>query len=78
MLKEEIGWLDDVQQATKPKRLPVMLNRDEVHKVFAHLHGTLRLMAGLLYGSGLRLMARKSFAYVPGSARNPVCSMSMC
>jgi integron integrase len=34
----------------------VVPNRDEVHKVFAHLHGTPRLMAGLLYGSGLRLM----------------------
>jgi integron integrase len=36
--------------------LPVVLSRDEVHKIFAHLHGTARLMAGLLYGSGLRLM----------------------
>jgi integron integrase len=56
VLKEEIGWVGDVERATKPKRLPVVLTRDEVHKVFAHLHGTPRLMAGLLYGSGLRLM----------------------
>ena len=56
VLKEEIGWLEGVERATKPKRLPVVLNRDEVHKIFAHLHGTPRLMAGLLYGSGLRLM----------------------
>jgi integrase len=34
----------------------VVLTRDEVHKIFAHVHGTARLMAGLLYGSGLRLM----------------------
>jgi integrase len=27
-----------------------------MHKIFGHLHGTWRLMAGLLYGSGLRLM----------------------
>jgi integrase len=33
-----------------------VLTRDEAHKIFAHLHGTYRLMAGLLYGSGLRLM----------------------
>ena len=33
-----------------------MLTRDEVHKIFAHLQGGPRLMAGLLYGSGLRLM----------------------
>ena len=42
--------------ARKPVRLPVVLTRDEVHKLFAHLQGTPRLMAGLLYGSGLRLM----------------------
>jgi len=36
--------------------LPVVLTRDEVRKIFSHLHGTPRLMAGLLYGSGLRLM----------------------
>ena len=78
VLKEQIGWLERVERATKPKRLPVVLTRDEVHKIFAHLRGTPRLMAALLYGSGLRLMARKSFAHVPGSARNAVCSMFMC
>src|SRR5438477_3135669 len=56
VLKEEIGWLEDVERAKKPTRLPVVLTHDEVHKVFAHLRGTPRLMAGLLYGSGLRLM----------------------
>jgi integron integrase len=56
VLKEEIGWLDHVERAKKPARLPVVLTRDEVRKIFAHLHGTCRLMAGLLYGSGLRLM----------------------
>jgi integron integrase len=56
VLKQEIGWLDSVERAKKPARLPVVLSRDEVHKIFAHLHGTPRLMAGLLYGSGLRLM----------------------
>ena len=56
VLKTEIGWLEGVERATKPKRLPVVLTRDEVHKIFAHLRGTPRLMAALLYGSGLRLM----------------------
>jgi integron integrase len=56
VLKQEIGWLDSVERAKKPARLPVVLTRDEVHKIFAHLHGTARMMAGLLYGSGLRLM----------------------
>ena len=56
VLREEIGWLQNVERAKKPARLPVVLTRDEVRKVFAHLHGTTCLMAGLLYGSGLRLM----------------------
>src|SRR5437879_2701591 len=56
VLKQDVSWIDDVERAKKPKRIPVVLTHDEVHKVFAHLRGTPRLMAGLLYGSGLRLM----------------------
>jgi integron integrase len=56
VLKQEIGWLAGVERAKRPARLPVVLNRDEVHRLFAQLHGIHRLMAGLLYGSGLRLM----------------------
>src|SRR3984893_453430 len=56
VLKQEIGWLDGVERAKRPARLPVVLIKDGVRKIFAHLHGTPRLLAGLLYGSGLRLM----------------------
>jgi integron integrase len=56
VLNQQIGWLQGVERAKRPSRLPVVLTRDEVHKLFGHLHGTHRLMAGLLYGSGLRLM----------------------
>jgi len=56
VLKQEVGWITEVERARQPKRIPVVLTRDEVYKIFAHLHGTSRLMAGLLYGSGLRLM----------------------
>jgi integrase len=56
VLKQEIGWLKGVERAKRPMRLPVVLTRDEVHKMLANLHGIHRLMAGLLYGSGLRLM----------------------
>jgi integrase len=50
VLHREIGWLDQVERVKRPARLPVVLTRDEVRKIFAHLHGTHRLMAGLLYG----------------------------
>jgi integron integrase len=56
VLKHEIGWLEKVERAKKPPKLPVVLSRDEVKEIFARLHGVPKLMAGLLYGSGLRLM----------------------
>src|SRR5205085_7595025 len=56
VLKQEIGWLEKVERAKKPARLPVVLSHAEMKRVFAHLHGMPKLMAGLLYGSGLRLM----------------------
>jgi integron integrase len=56
VLKHEIGWLEKVERAKKPPKLPVVLSRGEVKQIFAHLHGMPKLMAGLLYGSGLRLM----------------------
>jgi integron integrase len=56
VLRQQIGWLSNVQRAKRPERLPVVLTRDEVHKIFVHVHGMHRLMAGLPYGSRLRLM----------------------
>jgi integron integrase len=40
----------------KPVRLPVVLGREEVRALLAVLTGTPRLVAVLLYGSGLRLL----------------------
>ena len=48
--------IDDVVRARKPSRLPVVLTREEVRAVLSELEGTPRIAAGLLYGSGLRLM----------------------
>ena len=45
----------DAVRAKKPKRLPVVLTREETHRVIGLLSGTHRLMTKLLYGSGLRL-----------------------
>ena len=51
-----IEWVDDVERAKAPKRLPVVFTREEVRAVLARLRGEAWLMASLLYGSGLRLM----------------------
>ena len=42
-------------RAKKPKRLPVVLTREEVRCVIDQLDGTPKLMVQILYGSGLRL-----------------------
>ena len=48
--------LIDAVRAKKPKRLPVVLTRDEAMAVLTALSGTSQLIARLLYGSGLRLI----------------------
>lgn len=45
----------DFAHARIGKRLPVVLSRDETHKVISNLQGEFQLMASILYGSGLRL-----------------------
>lgn len=42
-------------RARRPQRLPTVLSRQEVASLLACLQGTNRLMAQLLYGSGLRV-----------------------
>ena len=51
----ELGNLGAVTRARKPKRLPVVLTRDEVRAVLSAMEGRDQLMASLLYGAGLRL-----------------------
>lgn len=56
VLDKPIDWIDDVDRAKKSERLPVVFTREEARSVINHLRGEMWLMAGLLYGSGLRLM----------------------
>src|SRR5579859_1775317 len=56
VLGEELPWLDNIEMAKRPQRLPVVLTRMEVDAVLNRVHGTNGLIARLLYGSGLRLM----------------------
>ena len=41
--------------AKKPKKLPVVFSKDEVREIIKNMCGTYRLMAMLLYGTGIRL-----------------------
>jgi len=56
VLQVDIGRLEGVTRASRPKRLPVVLTRSEVRSVLTSMNGTAALVARLLYGSGLRLL----------------------
>lgn len=56
VLETDLPWLTNVVRARRPARLPVVLSQREVATLFCHLDGRFRLIAQLLYGSGLRLM----------------------
>ncbi len=58
VLKIELPMLDAVR-AKRPKRLPVVLSQQEVRRLIDAVggaHGVYRVMAGIMYGSGMRLM----------------------
>ncbi|TDJ19615.1 MAG: integron integrase [Gammaproteobacteria bacterium] len=56
VLDRPLARFDSFTRAKRPRRLPVVLSRGEVRKLLANVKGTRWLMAGLLYGSGMRLM----------------------
>lgn len=55
VLDKDIENLHGVIRARAKRRLPVVMTKGEVMKLFEHLQGTGLLMAQLIYGSGLRL-----------------------
>ncbi|HEU5153587.1 MAG TPA: integron integrase, partial [Gemmatimonadales bacterium] len=56
VLRLELPWLTRLVRAPRRPRLPVVLTRDEVALLMRQLEGPVRLVATLLYGSGLRLL----------------------
>jgi integron integrase len=56
VLGERLPWMKDIVRAQRPARLPVVLSRHEVALLLARLHGSMWLMASLMYGAGLRLL----------------------
>ena len=60
LVREALGKpLEDFSGFTRAraeKRMPVVLSRVECQQLMSALEGTMRLMAELMYGSGLRLM----------------------
>ena len=56
VLEKKIGLIQGVVRANRPRRLPVVLTKEEVKNVLGCLSGIPWLMAMILYGAGLRLM----------------------
>ena len=56
MIKRPLPVLDGVIRASKPKRLPVVMTREEVRAVLANLDGLPWIVGTLLYGTGMRLL----------------------
>jgi site-specific recombinase XerD len=56
VLKQPFPALEGIERAKRPKRIPTVFTADDMQALLAQLSGTPRLMAGLLYGAGLRLM----------------------
>ena len=55
VLEIELPWLDEVVRATPRRRIPVVLTREEIRALFALLRPPHDRIAGLMYGSGLRV-----------------------
>jgi len=56
VLGVELPYVEGIERAKRPARVPVVFTRSEVTTLLSKLSGTYKLIAGLLYGSGLRLM----------------------
>lgn len=56
VLDKELGALGEFARSKRPKRIPSVLTSQEVSALLSELDGLHRLMASLLYGSGMRLM----------------------
>ena len=55
VLNIDLGEFSKIQWAKRSKRLPVVFTIDEVRRILNEMSGVYKIMASLLYGSGLRL-----------------------
>ena len=56
VLAQELPWLDNVERAEQPQRLPVVLTQAEVQALLSRLTDRQWLIASLLYGTGMRVL----------------------
>jgi integron integrase len=56
VLDIDVPWIDDFARPRHTARLPVVLTHDEAIRLINALEGVTKLMASVLYGSGLRVL----------------------
>ena len=56
VLKQELPGIDGVERARHSRRLPVVFTKSEARQVIRELDAANRVIVGLLYGSGFRIM----------------------
>lgn len=80
-----LPWLQEVISAQGSRRLSVVLTRQEAKTLLEALHGTNWLIAGLLYGTGMRVIEGlrlrvkdlergEAASPVSRSSKNPACA----
>ncbi len=80
VLEIKLPWMDGIDRAKRPVRVPVVLTIDEVRALLARLEGTKWMMASLLYGAGLRLReclklrVKDRMTMLPGAVIEPLRS----
>lgn len=55
VLKVDLPYIDNIERAKQPERLPVVFTPEEVQGILGQLEGVTHLVASLLYGSGMRI-----------------------
>ena len=55
VLGQRLPWMESIGRPQRRPRLPVVMSAHEVAAVLAQLEGTHRLLARLLYGTGMRI-----------------------
>ncbi|HMM86934.1 integron integrase [Azohydromonas sp.] len=55
VLGQQLPWMQDIGRPQRKPRLPAVLSPPEVGAVLARLEGTHRVLAQLLYGTGMRI-----------------------
>lgn len=56
VLNVDLPWLKEVTRAKRPVRLPFVVSREDVKRVLDTVRGPNRLVARLLYGTGMRVL----------------------